>query len=321
MNYLSLQQLSLIKKCAKNIFVIKNPTPEALKLALDLEVSFYELNDRFDLSEDIIVYAIELDEGTISVGDLKLFTKRVLITLIKLNSDNIRYVSNPPEELQLLALNSIEFIENPTDKVLELGILKNPEQLLCLENVPLHLLRLVVEKDGNNIGYIPSPSLELQLLAADSEYFSLDNIKNPYYEVIVKAITTRTSNIMYVENSTEELQLLALDDGVYAIRYIKNPVLSVQLRFIEMTVCYDSHGMEPYEDIVATFDQEIQDLGNSLIEDEYYPEFYDVYHKYIKDYPFIARISGLPVYLKLRAQKDTEIRQDYGDFDIEFSYQ
>ena len=129
--------------------------------------------------------------------------------LIQYNPHLIKFIDNPSEELQLMAVGKdthlIQYIDNQSEEV----------QLRA------------VEKDPRSIEYIKNPSEEVQLRAVEKDIYSIEYIKNPSEEIQLKIIDVNPSLIQFINNPSEEVQLKVVDiDGLFV--QIKNPTDKVK---------------------------------------------------------------------------------------------
>lgn len=138
---------------------------------------------------------------------------------------NIRYIFNPSEKVQLLAVNIDSYGES-------LKYIKDP----CLE-VQLK----AVGKSGRNIRYIKDPCLEVQLKAIEENHHSIKFIKDPCLEVQLAVIERgKGLSIQYFRDPCLEVQLAAVRINANAIQYIFDPCLEVQIETVKNFVSHVS---------------------------------------------------------------------------------
>lgn len=127
--------------------------------------------------------------------DYSTYSEEELIDVVTKDPDNIYWVEDPSETLQLAAINA----------------------------------------DCWAIGRIKNPTLAAQLAAVNINAPTISRIKNPFYEVQVLAVTKHDDSIRYINNPTEEIMLLAVKQDGYNICNIKNPSERVQIEAIKDT--------------------------------------------------------------------------------------
>lgn len=122
---------------------------------------------------------------------------------------SIKYIENPSEELQLMAIelnyNVYKYINNPTKEVSAL---------------------FAVSKNPYNIQYISNPSERVQLAAVKQKGDSIQFIKEPTNDVQLESLKSDISNCNYIENLTTN-SLLHI-----AIEIIENHKSKVFVYFI-----------------------------------------------------------------------------------------
>lgn len=99
------------------------------------------------------------------------------------DSNNIRYIANQTEDLQLMAVNnfppSIEFIKEPCELAQLLAIDYDPHLLKHFATKATPKVRMeAIEKDYKVIQYLEDSTLEEQMKAVDSDYDADDFIKD-----------------------------------------------------------------------------------------------------------------------------------------------
>lgn len=140
---------------------------------------------------------------------------------IKLVEDEIRFINNPTEEMQLEAVRKygciIKYIENPSEEV----------QLEA------------VKENGEAIKYINNPSEDLQLEAVKENGFNLLYINNPSEKVQLEAVKETAYAGQYLRNPTDTvidciIQSNNLDAVKYVLRHIENDLLEKTFTLSEL---------------------------------------------------------------------------------------
>ena len=160
----------------------------------------------------------------------------------------IKYIDNPIEEQQLVAVKNGEFgysyvaFKSSGDSILK--FIKNPSKKVQLEAVKHHGLaikyidnpteEMQIEAVKNNSGalqYIKNPSEAMQIEAVKKSYKIIDMVENPtsrFREAALKYQTTYA--LKKYKNLTKKEQLIAVKELKHnAIKYIDNPIEEVQM--------------------------------------------------------------------------------------------
>lgn len=143
-----------IKQQPLLIFSLSNPSNELIEIAVreDIRLLNYfmndELYDKFKFEEDSIVCLDRLSD-------------RKLKNIIMMNPSEIKKVSNPSDQLQIVAVK------------------RQPILVFSLKNPSIHVWRTVLESEPMYIKYIESPIQELQMLAITKSIRTLEFIKKP----------------------------------------------------------------------------------------------------------------------------------------------
>ena len=186
-------------KAKMNDFIIKKET----------------LNEYFNTDKFIKDYTL----ADFGYEDVKLETYENQLKAIKKYGDLIRYIENPSEEIQELAVKqnglNIQYIINPA----HLNVSK-PKQQFCVSE---EIQKLAVQDYGMAIKYIENPSEEVQKLAIQQDCYAIEYIENPSEEIQELAIKQSSWIIKYIENPSEKIQKLAVQEDGIVIRYIENP--------------------------------------------------------------------------------------------------
>ena len=255
-------QLHIISSNIHTIGFIRSPTIFSQILAINLSRRVVEeYPDKFDfavikklsiLRNDkykIADYIIELRK-LLDTIDIKRYHKKYIDMMfkrwfrvkdivdneVKENPSLIQYITNPPKELQVLAvskdLSSIQYIKNPSEHLQKLVITKNPSSIQYITEPTEYIQVLAVSKDLSSIQYIKNPTLKTLLAAiglADVNNFTA--LYEQLYEIINNLsldkqcmfVRYHPKAIIYIRNQTKEIQLAAVKSNGIAIKYIKNP--------------------------------------------------------------------------------------------------
>ena len=127
----------------------------------------------------------ELNSGLLSDDEL--------LEIVKVDGDNIKYIDNPIEEVQLAAVED-----------------------------SYYSIRFIIDKGIK-------PSEEVQLAAVTQYPNVIELINNPTEKVQLVAVEINPYAIEYIENPSEEVQMVAVTKRPYLYRYIKNPTDKVKM--------------------------------------------------------------------------------------------
>jgi hypothetical protein len=128
-------------------------------------------------------------------------------------------------------------LPNPSLEVQVFMIHRNP-RLIILIKEPSEFIKWVTlrtalaNKTHEALGYIPSPTIEMQLKMVAKNGDNIQFIRDPAPQVIEAAVKRNSRAIAYVKNPSKELQLLAVSKNYYAIADIHNPDEDVQMAAI-----------------------------------------------------------------------------------------
>ncbi|ASV44049.1 hypothetical protein PBI_SCTP2_34 [Salicola phage SCTP-2] len=240
----------------------KQCTPEEFKNAIDISLQYIK---------DFFVQNLDIIQKAINVNNLK---KETLIDIIEYIPGIIRKIDNPSEDVQLAAVNknveSIGFIEKPTDKVIETAIRNDPfEAIRSLDeglfNEQIIWKVLKIEPRTLNFfnriegfptqkmidyvfQYSPIHALEYydnitekqawHILKHDVDYIHQlhddSNGQYPNNEMVEYAFKqSPQEGIAYIDNPTEQQQMKAVKDNPYSIRHMKEVYPAVQLETVK----------------------------------------------------------------------------------------
>ncbi len=153
-------------------------------------------------------------------------SRKFQCSMVKKNPSNIRYIIDPAEGVQLVAVkldgNSILYIKDPSEAV-KLAAVKNKAELWYIKNPSEAVQLAMIKRDWQNIGYFENPSEVVQLAAVQQSPDGILNIKNPSEAVQLKAIDRYPGNIQYIKNPTESVQRKAIEKDSWTLMSIDNP--------------------------------------------------------------------------------------------------
>ena len=143
-----------IKQQPLLILSLPNPSNELIEIAVkeDIRLLSYFMNDE-------LYEKFKYDEE--SIISLDGLSDKRLKNIIMLNPSNIKKLSNPSEQLQIVAVK------------------RDPNLIFSLDNPSISVWRTVLEVDPMYIKYIDSPTQELQMLAICKAIRTLEYIKKP----------------------------------------------------------------------------------------------------------------------------------------------
>ncbi|MDB4590943.1 DUF4116 domain-containing protein [Flavobacteriaceae bacterium] len=174
-----------------------------------------------------------------------------VINAIKEDTDYIKNVKEPTEEMQLIAIRQnpliLEKIKNPTEKVCLEAIetfpslirhIKNPSEKLCFT-----ALNTALERDDDVFSHIENPTEEMQIIAVRTSISAYKSISSPSEKVSIAfvsipckcttlhdvseqteaicmaAVRAYSQNLEYAEKQTEEMCLIAVEDDWETLAY------------------------------------------------------------------------------------------------------
>lgn len=147
---------------------------------------------------------------------------------LKNNVWAIENIEKPSEEMCLYAVktawNTLKFIKNPSDNVLEEAVSVKGWAIQFIEDPSIEIQKKAVEKDWDSIKYVIDPIEEVQLLAVNSYYGALKYIKQPTLKVKRTAITKNAEAVNFLEGINEEEMSLFIEDNIDIIKYVASIV-------------------------------------------------------------------------------------------------
>lgn len=179
--------------------ILHKPTNERWQFHL-ASASFMDEEDR---EEDFDYFNRKCPE---IFGEYITFTEEEQIEAVQSHSSAIKFINNPSEEIQLIAVQDGDsfayvFIDNPTENVKLSTVQENPDML----------------------EYIHDPSEEVQLTAIRHDPYTIRYIENPSETIQIAALKINDAVIRWIDNPTEKVQILAIRADEFNVQYIKNP--------------------------------------------------------------------------------------------------
>jgi hypothetical protein len=159
------------------------------------------------------------------------------LNMIKHDSNSIQFIDNPSEKLQLVAVSqngySIQFIENPSETVKLAAVQQSGYAIKFIENPSEAIQLAAVRQNGYAIKLIKNPSEAVQLAAARQNIGSIQYIANPSEKVQLAAVSQNGYSIKHINNPSKAVQLAAVREIGNAIKFIKNPSEEIKLTAVE----------------------------------------------------------------------------------------
>lgn len=167
---------------------------------------------------------------------------------LKSNVWAIENIEKPSEEMCLFAVksawNTLKFIKNPSDVVLERAVSEKGWAIQFIKNPSIEIQKIAVKKDWDSIKYIIEPTQEIQLLAVNSYYCALKYIKFPTLMVKRKAIMQNAEAVNFLEDINEDEMRLFIEDNVDIIKYVAG-IVDIEMVKIVLEKKLASADIEP----------------------------------------------------------------------------
>ncbi len=234
------------------------------------------------------------------------YTPEKQLELFYSDRENVKFIKNVSEELFLLMVRCFSMADMFED-------FANKYSLIDRLNSSNRVWIGAIKMDAHAIRYIKNKTPEMVMLALKLKGGTIKYIENPTEEM--KLLACKTSNILeHISNPSEELIQMAFKYNPNIIFYMTNPSFDFQCRYI-----LTGHGN--YNKI-KNLDVRLTGLIKSVNCHRYDPLYFDLYVKYIRDYPaMLKKMNGLPISILLLAQSDVDEYVYFMDFDIEFKYE
>ncbi len=288
-NYLSSEQRVLLEENINNIFVIKNPTEITLKTAFDANVSPLKFKIQFSVKFQLIaldityLYFLKITNPCLEV-QLYAVSKR---------GDSINFIPDPCYDVQMAAvLNdrySIQYIKNPHPNV----------QVRSVKSIHTDVIK-----------YIKDPCPEAQMAAVQNCGFAIEHIPNPSEQIQIEAINKDPWSIQFIKQPSIKMQMIAVKLRPHVSNLI-HPISDIAM--IEAI-------KQDYTCVRYCQDNSLRCFSDSIRDETYYPGCKDIITGLIKVNPYFKFFKKIPISIALLAEKDTEIKVDYTDYDIKFEY-
>jgi hypothetical protein len=159
--------------------------------------------------------------------------RKIVLEVLPFCSYAIKYIKNPTEEQQLIAVGA----QSRKDSVNVLSLIKNPS---------LKVQNEAIKYNFRSIEHIDNPTEEQQLMAVKSQNINdydtvLSYIKNPTKKVQLEALKRNYRNIRDIEKPTEEMKRLIEENQLAAIKenssnyyILKNPSAKIRKEQIKL---------------------------------------------------------------------------------------
>lgn len=159
----------------------------------------------------------------------------------------------------------------------------------------------IVQKKGNNIKNIPSPSFDVQIEAVRQNGMAIRFIKNPSIEVQLEAINQNPNAIKYIHNPSKEIQIEAVQGRWELIKHITEPTNEAQNIAVEKNwralEFIKNPSMEMVEKAITKNGVAIQYINN--------PDEDLLLEAIEKDAFIIEHLSNIPVALQIEAVRNS----------------
>lgn len=144
--------------------------------------------------------------------------------LIQANPYVILHLRDLHEDQLALAVKlkpkTILMIQNPSDKLIRIAVMQNPDLVQEL-TVPEHILSELVYAIPDVIQYISNPSIDIQRSCVLSDPHMIKHIENPSQEIIKIAFDKDPFIVIYLEDQPEEMYLKAVATNWQILNHIK----------------------------------------------------------------------------------------------------
>ena len=139
-------------------------------------------------------------------------SRKFQYSMVKQDPNNIRYIIDPAEGVQLVAVkiygNSIQYIKDPSEKV-QLAAINNGADPFYIKNPSETVQLAIVKRRGYYIERFENPSEVMQMAAVEQHTDYIRYFKNPTESVQRKAIEKDPWTLMSIDNPSEEIKQLA----------------------------------------------------------------------------------------------------------------
>lgn len=97
-----------------------------------------------------------VQENPLHIGDIENPPEEVQLAAVKVGPWCLKFIENPSEEVQLAAMNvpysnvrshPIEYVKNPSRKVIEAALAADTQCIHCIENIPDDIQETLVKSD------------------------------------------------------------------------------------------------------------------------------------------------------------------------------
>lgn len=149
----------------------------------------------------------------------------------------IKYVDNPPEWLQLIAVGMnglcIQDIKNPSKKVQLAAVKQNGNSIKFIDNPSEKVQLWAIADNISSYTFISNPTENVKMAALEQNPWFIDKIQNPNEEMKIFAVTQNPHVLQAIRNPSEKVQLIAVKQIGILINHIPNPSEEVQLAAVK----------------------------------------------------------------------------------------
>jgi len=153
---------------------------------------------------DTIRKSLDADYLSESNIDWDNLDDETLIGYVKENPDNIKYIKNPSQEVQLAALRRkpqiIQFIAFPSEKFQLYVVRLSPGYIRYINEPTDNVIIEAFKKDNSILEEIPYPSEKVQMYAVSHFPLAIFDIQYPTDQVQIIAINKEGESILHIRN-------------------------------------------------------------------------------------------------------------------------
>lgn len=137
----------------------------------------------------------------------------------------IQYVNNPSPIIQRYAVeenvNSLRFIKNPDQSVIDIAISKSPFIIRYLDNASDFIYNKAIRKDANSIQFIEDQTEKMQYIAIKANPMSAKYFKNPktFIKVLAADLYPEAMDMEQFKITLEDLKAMTSSDVEKMIIY------------------------------------------------------------------------------------------------------
>lgn len=178
--------------------------------------------------------------------------KTIQEAAINANPNSIRYIRNPSNKIQILAVSkggvdTYKLISAPTYQAKMELVKKNPRSIMVVGYDYDELNKIAIEKDPSLIVHMSNPSYQIQKLVLEKKSNYVSRIRNPHPDIIkeyLKEFPRRYDEFQSIPYSIE-IEILkkyerTRNELVSAFNRFRNPTPSLQEYYIKRMSFYKS---------------------------------------------------------------------------------